>query len=211
LCDSGVGIPSDVIGKVFDPFFTTKQPGEGTGLGLSQVYGFAQQSSGSVSLDSTPGHGTTITIRLPRSDKQMPVANPQDKTTGSGTLSGSILLVEDNPQVADVTAQMLTTMGFRVEVVDRARKALRRLDSGTCGIDLLLTDVVMPDAMNGVELAVKVRDHFPKLPILLTSGYNDAVIPTSGAFPILRKPVPYDELYRAICAALGIPHKPVPA
>ena len=211
LRDSGVGIPSDVIGKVFDPFFTTKQPGEGTGLGLSQVYGFAQQSSGTVSLDSTPGHGTTITIRLPRSDKQMPVANPQDKTTGSGTLSGSILLVEDNPQVADVTAQMLTTMGFRVEVVDRARKALRRLDSGTCGIDLLLTDVVMPDAMNGVELAVKVRDRFPKLPILLTSGYNDAVIPASGAFPILRKPVPYDELYRAICAALGIPHRPVPA
>jgi DNA-binding NtrC family response regulator len=106
---------------------------------------------------------------------------------------------------------MLTTMGFRVEVVDRARKALQRLDSGTEGIDLLLTDVVMPDAMNGVDLAVRVRDRFPKLPILLTSGYNDAVTPGSGAFPILRKPVPYNELYRAICAALGIPHKPIPA
>jgi PAS domain S-box-containing protein len=211
LHDSGVGIPADVIGKVFDPFFTTKQPGEGTGLGLSQVYGFAQQSGGSVSLDSTPGQGTTITIRLPRTDKQLPAAQPQDKTTGSSTLSGSILLVEDNPQVADVTAQMLTTMGFRVEVVDRARKALQRLDSGTDGIDLLLTDVIMPDAMNGVDLAVQVRDRFPQLPILLTSGYNDAVTPGSGAFPILRKPVPYNELYRAICAALGIPHKPVPA
>ncbi len=211
LRDSGIGIPADVISKVFDPFFTTKQPGEGTGLGLSQVYGFAQQSGGSVSLESTPGQGTSITVRLPRSDKQLPVAQPADKTTGSSTLSGSILLVEDNPQVADVTAQMLTTMGFRVEVVDRARKALRRLDSETDGIDLLLTDVVMPDAMNGVDLAVQVRDRHPKLPILLTSGYNDAVIPASSAFPILRKPVPYDELYRAICAALGIPHRPIPA
>ncbi len=211
LRDSGIGIPADLIAKVFDPFFTTKQPGEGTGLGLSQVYGFAQQSGGLVSLDSTPGRGTTITIRLPRSDKELPVAQPQDRTPGSGALSGSILLVEDNPQVADVTAQTLTTMGFRVEVVDRARKALRRLDSGTADIDLLLTDVVMPDAMNGVDLAVQVRDRFPNLPILLTSGYNDAVIPASGAFPILRKPVPYDELYRAICAALGIPHGTIPA
>jgi len=211
LRDSGIGIPADLIAKVFDPFFTTKQPGQGTGLGLSQVYGFAQQSGGLVSLDSTPGHGTTVTIRLPRSDKELPVAQPQDRTTGSGALSGSILLVEDNPQVADVTAQMLTTMGFRVEVVDRARKALRRLDSGTDDIDLLLTDVVMPDAMNGVDLAVQVRDRLPKLPILLTSGYNDAVIPASGAFPILRKPVPYDELYRAICAALGIARGPIPA
>jgi PAS domain S-box-containing protein len=211
LRDSGVGIPADVIGKAFDPFFTTKQPGEGTGLGLSQVYGFAQQSGGSVTLDSAPGYGTSITIRLPRSDKQLPVARPQDKATGSSTLSGSILLVEDNPQVADVTAQMLTTMGFRVEVVDRARKALQRLDSETGGIDLLLTDVVMPDAMNGVDLAAQVRDRFPKLPILLTSGYNDAVTPASGAFPLLRKPVPYDELYRAVCTALGIPHRPVAA
>jgi CheY-like chemotaxis protein len=202
LRDTGIGIPADVIGKVFDPFFTTKQPGEGTGLGLSQVYGFVQQSGGSVSLDSTPGHGTTITIRLPRSANQLPAVPSQRSTDGAAAVSGNILLVEDNPQVADVTTQMLNTMGFHVEVVDRARKALERLGAEAAGIDLLLTDVVMPDALNGVDLAVLVRDRFPELPIILTSGYNEAVTPTSGAFPILRKPVPYDELHRAICTAL---------
>jgi PAS domain S-box-containing protein len=200
LRDSGVGIPPDVIGKVFDPFFTTKEPGEGTGLGLSQVYGFAQQSGGAVSLDSVPGRGTTITIRLPRSHKPMPSAQDDDNASHSARINGRILLVEDNPQVADVTAQMLTSMGFEVEVTDRARKALERL--GTGGIDLLLTDVVMPDGLNGVDLAARVRARFPALPILLTSGYNDVVAPDGAAFPVLRKPVPYDALYRAICAGL---------
>jgi PAS domain S-box-containing protein len=211
LRDSGIGIPADAIGKVFDPFFTTKQPGEGTGLGLSQVYGFVQQSGGSVGLDSTPGQGTTITIRLPRSDKQLPSPRPLEKAPGCAALSGSILLVEDNAQVADVTAQMLRTMGFRVELVDRAHKALERLNSAVAGIDLLLTDVIMPDAMNGVDLAVQIRQRFPALPVILISGYNDAVTPTSGTFPILRKPVPYDELHRSICSALGIPSSPIPA
>ena len=173
LRDSGIGIPPDVIGKVFDPFFTTKEPGEGTGLGLSQVYGFAQQSGGAVSLDSVPGRGTTITIRLPRSHKPMPTCADRRQCVGLGTVSGRILLVEDNPQVADVTAQMLTAMGFQVEAADRARKALERLDAGTTGIDLLLTDVVMPDGLNGVDLATLIRARFPALPIILTSGYND--------------------------------------
>jgi PAS domain S-box-containing protein len=211
LRDTGIGIPTDVIGKVFDPFFTTKQPGEGTGLGLSQVYGFVQQSSGSISVDSTPGRGTTITVRLPRSANPLPDVQKQRRADGSAALSGTILVVEDNPQVADVTTQMLRTMGFHVEVVDRARKALERLGSGTPQIDLLLTDVVMPDALNGVDLAILVRDRFPTLPVILTSGYNEAITPTSGAFPILRKPVPYEELHRAIRAALGVAQKPVPA
>ena len=173
LRDSGIGIPPDVIGKVFDPFFTTKEPGEGTGLGLSQVYGFAHQSGGAVSLDSVPGHGTTITIRLPRSHTPMPAALGDDNASDSAPVSGRILLVEDNPQVADVTAQMLTAMGFQVEATDRARKALERLDAGTAGIDLLLTDVIMPDGLNGVDLATLIRARFPALPIILTSGYND--------------------------------------
>jgi PAS domain S-box-containing protein len=200
LRDSGVGIPPDVIGKVFDPFFTTKQPGEGTGLGLSQVYGFAQQSGGTVSLDSVPADGTTVTIRLPRSSKPVPAADGERVSRGA-RVGGRILLVEDNPQVADVTAQMLTAMGFQVEVTDRARKAIERLD--TDGIDLLLTDVVMPDGLNGVDLAARIRARHPALPILLTSGYNDVAAPDGAAFPMLRKPVPYDDLYRAICAGLA--------
>jgi CheY-like chemotaxis protein len=202
LRDSGVGIPPDVISKVFDPFFTTKQPGEGTGLGLSQVYGFAQQSGGSVSLDSMPGRGTTITIRLPRSHKALPSAQSDDDSAEENRCGGRILLVEDNPQVAEVTSQMLTSMGFQVEVADRARKALERLERDGDRIDLLLTDVVMPDGLNGVDLAMRVRDSFPLLPIILMSGYNDVVIPGGAAFPMLRKPVPYDELYRAISGSL---------
>jgi PAS domain S-box-containing protein len=202
LRDSGVGIPPDVIGKVFDPFFTTKEPGAGTGLGLSQVYGFAQQSGGAVSLDSAPGRGTTITIRLPRSHKPMLLARGDNSASHAAGISGRILLVEDNPQVADVTAQTLITMGFEVEVADRARKALDRLEAGIAGIDLLLTDVVMPDGLNGVDLATQIRARFPALPIILTSGYNDVAAPDGAAFPVLRKPVPYDDLYRAICAGL---------
>jgi PAS domain S-box-containing protein len=202
LRDSGVGIPPDVIGKVFDPFFTTKEPGSGTGLGLSQVYGFAQQSGGAVSLDSVPGHGTTITIRLPRSHKPMLLARGDNSASHAAGISGRILLVEDNPQVADVTAQTLITMGFEVEVADRGRKALERLEAGLAGIDLLLTDVVMPDGLNGVDLATQIRARFPALPIILTSGYNDVVAPDGAAFPVLRKPVPYDDLYRAIRAGL---------
>ncbi|HEY2616805.1 MAG TPA: PAS domain S-box protein [Acetobacteraceae bacterium] len=199
LRDSGVGIPPDVIGKVFDPFFTTKEPGEGTGLGLSQVYGFAQQSGGAVSLDSVPGSGTTITIRLPRSHKPVPAACTESRSHAA-RITARILLVEDNAQVADVTAQMLSSMGFQVEVTDRARKAIERLEMG--GIDLLLTDVVMPDGLNGVDLAVRIRERFPAQPILLTSGYNDVAVPDGAAFAVLRKPVPYDDLYRAICAKL---------
>jgi DNA-binding NtrC family response regulator len=93
-------------------------------------------------------------------------------------------------------------MGFEVEVADRGRKALERLEAGLAGIDLLLTDVVMPDGLNGVDLATQIRARFPALPIILTSGYNDVVAPDGAAFPVLRKPVPYDDLYRAIRAGL---------
>ena len=202
LRDSGVGIPPEVIGKVFDPFFTTKEPGEGTGLGLSQVYGFAQQSGGTVAIESRPGSGTAITLRLPRSLKSLPAAQDNGRVTTTSPITGHILLVEDNPQVADVTAQMLGAMGFKVEVTDRARKALDLLGAAAGRIDLLLTDVVMPDGMNGLDLATQVRTRFPTLPIILTSGYNDVVSSDSTTFPMLRKPVPYDELYRAIRTGL---------
>jgi PAS domain S-box-containing protein len=200
--DTGTGIPPEVIGKVFDPFFTTKEPGEGTGLGLSQVYGFAQQSGGSVSLDSMPGRGTTITIRLPRSHKPLPNVPDDDDASRADQISGTILLVEDNTQVAEVTAQMLRDMGFHVETVDRARKALERLDGDAAGIDLLLTDVVMPDGLNGVDLAVRIHARRPALPIILMSGYNDVAVPEGAVFPMLRKPVPYEDLYRAISGKL---------
>jgi len=188
---------------VFDPFFTTKEPGEGTGLGLSQVYGFAQQSGGTVNLVSGPGAGTTVTIRLPRSRKLLPAARGDGGTALATTVTGRILLVEDNPQVADVTVQMLGSMGFQVELATRARKALERLDAAAESIDLLMTDVVMPDGMNGLELAIQVRARFPALPIILTSGYNDVVASEQADFTVLRKPVPYEELHRVVCSYLA--------
>ncbi len=202
LRDTGTGVPPDVITKVFDPFFTTKEVGVGTGLGLSQVYGFAQQSGGTVSIDSTLGRGATVTICLPRTRKSPAQA---DGVVGdaAGVAGGLILLVEDNPDVANVTAQMLRAMGHEVEVVDRARKALDRLSDEARPVQLLLSDVVMPDGMTGLDLARVVRAQNSALPIVLMSGYNDAVPPRGSGFRILRKPVPGNELHNAIRDALA--------
>jgi two-component system, NtrC family, sensor kinase len=203
LRDTGTGIPPEVIAKVFDPFFTTKEVGVGTGLGLSQVYGFAQQSGGAVSIDSAPGKGTTVTICLPRTSKPLAQSDNASGDPASGSVGGLILLVEDNPDVASVTAQMLRAMGYEVEVVDRARKALDRLAGAGCPIDLLLSDVVMPDGMTGLDLARAVRARQPDLPIVLISGYNDAVPPRGSGFRMLRKPVPGAELRDAIREAMS--------
>src|SRR5262249_40292026 len=146
LRDTGTGISPDLIGNVFDPFFTTKEAGEGTGLGLSQVYGFVQQSGGSVAIDSWPGRGTVLTIRLPRSHKAAATAGEQENAAAAPHRQERILLVEDNAEVATVTAQMLGSMGFTVETADRGRKALDRLRADP-DVDLLLTDVVMPEGM----------------------------------------------------------------
>jgi two-component system, NtrC family, sensor kinase len=203
LQDTGTGVPPEVIAKVFDPFFTTKEVGVGTGLGLSQVYGFAQQSGGTVSIDSTPGEGTTVTICLPRTHKSAVHDHGVVDDASMGSAGGLILLVEDNPDVASVTAQMLRAMGHDVEVVDRARKALDRLSDEAPPVHLLLSDVVMPDGMTGLDLARVVRARNSDLPIVLMSGYNDAVPPRGSGFRILRKPVPGNELHNAICDALA--------
>ena len=150
----------------------------------------------------SPHGGTTITIRLPRSREPLPATAAPGDASSAPPVSARILLVEDNPQVADVTSQMLRAMGFQVEVTDRARKALDRLEREAEGIDLLLTDVVLPDGLNGIELAARVRTRWPALPIVVTSGYNDVAPPDGLTLPVLRKPVPYDDLHRAICAAL---------
>jgi PAS domain S-box-containing protein len=203
LRDTGTGIPADVLAKVYDPFFTTKAAGVGTGLGLSQVYGFVRQAGGTVLIESAPGHGTTVIIRLPRTGKMLPAPDSGRNNLANAAGEGRILLVEDNPDVASVTAEMLRAMGFVVEVVDRASKALDRLAVGGGPVDMLLTDVVMPDGMNGLELARAVRARRPELPIVLMSGYNDAVPPGGGGFRVLRKPVPGTELRDVIFASLA--------
>jgi PAS domain S-box-containing protein len=191
--DTGVGIAPDVLGKIFDPFFTTKPIGKGTGLGLSQVHGFAHQAGGTVRVDSELGKGTTITMLLPRKDD---FARVDKADAGQTSGSGTVLLVEDNPDVAIVSANLLEQLGYTVRRVENAEAALREIERD--GIDFVFSDIVMPGKMDGLSLARHLRAVRPGLPILLASGYSDAAINVHGDFPILRKPYEIHQLSQAI-------------
>ena len=191
--DTGVGIAPDVLGKIFDPFFTTKPIGKGTGLGLSQVHGFTHQAGGTVKVSSELGKGTRITMLLPRKDGSAPVETADAVETGG---SGTVLLVEDNPDVATVSASLLEQLGYTVRRVENAEAALREIELD--GIDFVFSDIVMPGKMDGLSLARHLRIVRPGLPILLASGYSDAAINVRGDFPILRKPYEIHQLSQAI-------------
>jgi CheY-like chemotaxis protein len=193
VTDAGTGIAPDVLGKIFDPFFTTKPIGKGTGLGLSQVHGFAHQAGGTVKVSSELGKGTTITVLLPRKEAGLRVddVNPVE-TRGSGT----VLLVDDNPDVAAVSTNLLEQLGYTVRRVDSAEAALREIERD--GIDLVFSDIVMPGKMDGLSLARHLKVIRPELPILLATGYSDAAVNVRGDFPILRKPYEIHQLSQAI-------------
>jgi len=193
--DTGTGIPEDVIAKVFEPFFTTKPTGKGTGLGLSQVYGFVHQAGGTVKIASTLGQGTTLTIYLPRAKEAVPVA--EELASGvEAVRSGNVLLVEDNPDVASASAGLLEQLGYSVRWVSNAEAALREIED--TGFDLVFSDIVMPGRMDGLGLARAIRQRYPSMPILLATGYSEAVQAVRIDFPILRKPYRVDELSRAL-------------
>jgi PAS domain S-box-containing protein len=191
--DTGAGIAPDILNKIFDPFFTTKPIGKGTGLGLSQVHGFAHQAGGTVKVASELGRGTRITILLPRREN-VPVVKEVARADMRG--SGTVLLVEDNPDVATVSADLLEQLGYTVRRVANAEAALHEIERD--GVDLVFSDIVMPGKMDGLGLARHLRATRPSLPILLTSGYSDAALNVRGDFPILRKPYEIHELSRAI-------------
>ena len=191
--DSGTGIAPDILSKIFDPFFTTKPIGKGTGLGLSQVHGFAHQAGGTVRVTSELGKGTRITILLPRKDA---VSVAGDAGTVDIGGSGTVLLVEDNPEVASVSAGLLEQLGYTVRRVANAEAALREIELD--GVDLVFSDIVMPGKMDGLGLARHLKATKPGLPILLASGYSDAALSVRGDFPILRKPYEIHELSQAI-------------
>ena len=191
--DSGTGIAPDVLDKIFDPFFTTKPVGKGTGLGLSQVHGFAHQAGGTVRVTSELGEGTQMTMLLPR-ERANPQADSIDAFVGGG--SGTVLLVEDNPDVASVSITLLEQLGYSVRRVADAETALREIDRD--GIDLVFSDIVMPGKMDGLALANRIREIRPGLPVLLATGYSDAAANVRGDFPILRKPYEIHQLSQAI-------------
>ena len=202
VADSGHGIPPDVLARVFEPFFTTKEVGKGTGLGLSQVYGFAKQSSGTATITSTEGRGTTITIYLPRSHETPQPPSPQSQTEAPVEPAGTVLLVEDNADVAEVGAALFRQLGYRVRSVVNAQAALAalRLDGD---VDLVFSDILMPGGMNGLDLAREIQARFPTIPVLLTTGYSasaqDAV---RQAVVVLQKPYDLEGLKRNIREAL---------
>jgi len=197
VADSGHGIAPDILGKVFDPFFTTKQADKGTGLGLSQVHGFSHQSGGTAVIDSGLDKGTVVTLYLPRTHA-IPEAAPVERT--EHTAGGLALLVEDNADVAEVGREMLSQLGYTVRFAADARQALGVIKRER--FDLVVSDIVMPGGMNGVELAKAIRADHPALPILLVTGYAG---PAGAApeFPVLRKPYRFEQLRKAIADLVG--------
>jgi len=189
--DSGTGIPPDLLSKIFDPFFTTKEVGKGSGLGLSQVYGFAHQAGGTVRAESKVGLGTAITIYLP-SYAGMEIDAPKIAEPAR-TRRPMVLIVDDSAEVAEVTSSLFEHLGYDTVYCDSAEAALRLLADGT-KIDLVFSDIVMPGTMDGVGLASEVQARYPRLPVILTTGYSDAAQAAPPSLPILRKPFDADAL-----------------
>jgi PAS domain S-box-containing protein len=200
--DTGVGIPPDILQRVFDPFFSTKQAGKGTGLGLSQVHGFAHQSGGAVSISSEVGHGTVITLFLPRAKEAPAVAESQSEGAEAPRATpGRVLVVEDNPEVAAVTCSLLEQLGYQATAVPSADAALDLLGAGG-QFDLVFSDIVMAGATDGLGLARALKETQPDLPVLLATGFTSAAEAARGDFAILRKPYQLGELGAAVSRAM---------
>jgi len=198
VADSGVGMPPEVLARAFEPFFTTKETGKGSGLGLAQVYGFATQADGEARIESRPGLGTTVTLLLPRTHGEPAPLEPDASAAATGEpggeLKGRVLLVEDDPEVASLTVEMLRDLGLDVTHAGTADQALRTLAEQR-DIDILFSDVMMPGGMNGVELAQEVRRRRPGLPIVLTTGYEmSAAQAREQEITLLLKPYGVKEL-----------------
>jgi two-component system NtrC family sensor kinase len=197
--DTGVGIPQERFGQIFEPFFTTKEVGQGTGLGLSQVFGFAKQSGGEVMVASEVGKGSRFTLYLPRlSDDHSQPQDAADEITQTDGRGISVLMVEDNADVGAFAMHGLTELGYTTMLVDNAADALVALTENADRFDVVFTDVVMP-GMTGIDLAQEIRRRKLDLPIVLTSGYSQALSQRgSHGFELLQKPYSIDQLTRVL-------------
>ncbi len=210
VTDTGCGMPPEVVEQAFEPFFTTKPEGQGTGLGLSQVYGFVKQSGGHVKIYSELGHGTTVRVYLPRTQEE------EDRATEvePGAVVGgneTILVVEDDESVRVTVVDTLVDLGYRVLKAKDAQSALAIIESGAA-IDLLFTDVVMPGRLRSTELARKTRERLSNVAVLFTSGYTENAIVHGGRLDaginLLSKPYTREELARKIRDVLRASRQP---
>jgi CheY-like chemotaxis protein len=205
VSDTGTGMTPEVAARALEPFFTTKPAGQGTGLGLSQVYGFVKQSGGHIIIYSEEGFGTTVKLFLPRSRAGGQKALERERSGGPARGTERILVVEDNPEVRKLVRRQLTELGYTVYEAGSGPDALQILRSGI-ELDLIFTDVVMPEGMTGYELARLARDLRPDLKILFTSGYTAIGARQEGAArnagPLLSKPYRKRDLAHFIRAAL---------
>ena len=208
IADTGAGMSDVVASRVFEPFFTTKEVGRGTGLGLSQVYGFVRSSGGDISVESREGEGSTFTLCLPRTDKS-PATAEAAAALAAGTAptarrgGGRLLLVEDDDAVAAGVGHMLGDLGYRHVRVASAAEALAMLERDS-RFDLVFSDMVMPGDMDGLGLAREIRRRLPTVPVLLTTGFSEAASAATGdAFRLLPKPYGIDSLSEALSATLA--------
>ncbi len=201
--DTGSGIPPDVLARVFEPFFTTKPVGQGTGLGLSQVYGLCQRSGGTTRVHSEVGVGTTVEMVLPAAHGEV-VTGTEGEVPLGRPLECRVLVVEDNSEVAAAIRPVLETLGCQVVHFAAAAPALEWLDGQPRAIDVVLTDVVMPGAMDGLGLAQRVRERHPQLGLVVMTGYAEQLDHiTRQGFTVLAKPWTASHLAQALRAAHG--------
>ncbi|XUM20610.1 PAS domain-containing protein [Bradyrhizobium oligotrophicum S58] len=205
VADTGDGIAPQHLSAIFEPFFTTKEVGKGTGLGLSQAFGFAKQSEGDIAVDSRIGHGATFTIYLPQatapqSGTEAGSARIEPATIGRGY---RVLVVEDNDEVGQFSTELLEDLGYMTRRVANAADALAILENDEFAVDLVFSDVIMP-GINGLELAGIIRDRYPGLPVVLTSGYSHVLAENAHhGFELIKKPYSVESLSRILRKAMA--------
>jgi PAS domain S-box-containing protein len=205
VTDNGSGIAADKLDAIFEPFFTTKDVGKGTGLGLSQALGFAKQSGGEIKVSSVLGKGSTFTVYLPQAEREvdgMEVADIGAEAATSGR-GHHVLVVEDNEDVGRFSTELLQDLGYAIKWVVNAKEALAVLAEDELAFDLVFSDVIMP-GMNGVELAVVIRERYPGLPVVLTSGYSSVLAENAHrGFELIQKPYSVEALSRTLRKAIS--------
>ena len=201
LSDTGEGMTPEVMARALDPFYTTKGVGKGSGMGLPQAYGFARQSGGTLELDSAPGRGTTVTLLLPRARAPVSAGAPADVTAALPTVNAKVLVVEDDEHVRETVSAALRTAGFDIHTASSGDEAMHRIESGEA-FDAVLSDVVMPGNLSGIELARRLRMRHPGVGVVLATGYSDRAVDVPGV-RALAKPYDIRQVVEALRVALG--------